>query len=743
MEEEKQSEVQGETKNVEELKNNLAPKSEEQKDGEHKPNKEGLTKKGTMSSNSQFGKNKKKRFANKKKEDSKDTLIEGLRTIFNDNAVLNKKTGMHMLSLLKLKTLFSKSGLFAKSSLTSTDVDLAFLQSAKNKSEMTFENFVQIMIYLAKKINKKTAQKDPKTAISFFIESFLNNYELYSEPDTSKNYFEKPIINSCNNRALELLFEECILGNDVIYLLNSLLPTFTELYKIYFSHEIVDDIEDKHLNDKEQSIKFDKPKLKQFSYQGLFQFCKDFDILNKKLNELNLSIYYNMVNDYPAKKLFEEFVYGPSDNEGVIHYGEDTMSKNNSCITFNKAEGSVSSNAFYGTKGKGKKGKRDKNIGRYYKLSTFIAIFYHFAILSYYKSFQLNFEEKLKDVNIVCVFLQELENTGGFTKLKKQYPQKKIENLSFVPSQKTLAYVESELFEVKKIQAPEFEEKGEFVCKKDAKLPELVDENLLQEYHNLNSESKTDFNLNKLMNLKENLIELLQNNLQGISELYVRYSRIQEKTTFNRMTVSAYLKFLRDIEAIYTPTEQAKMAIADYTKRALSKIHSGGLSASKPKDNKDKKKLKSIKEEGPQMNSSTSKFNKSSSVSKRSLSSNSSVKRMKKRKISESLATSIFNFMTNAKFYENKGETIFPKSHIVGEQTKVAAFDKDRMKDFSQNIPGKMDLFIFIKSFEPLSAKLYPGLTLNEAFQKFMNFKLINNIPRMYSSKSDDNMSVS
>ena len=56
---------------------------------------------------------------------------------------------------------------------------------------------------------------------------------------------------------------------------------------------------------------------------------------------------------------------------------------------------------------------------------------------------------------------------------------------------------------------------------------------------------------------------------------------------------------------------------------------------------------------------------------------------------------------------------------------KTFCFDTKRENYMQKNIPNKMNFILFIKSFEPISEKLYPDLILDDAVFNLLNKKII------------------
>ena len=101
-------------------------------------------------------------------------------------------------------------------------------------------------------------------------------------------------------------------------------------------------------------------------------------------------------------------------------------------------------------------------------------------------------------------------------------------------------------------------------------------------------------------------------------------------------------------------------------------------------------------------------------------------------------AAVIFNSLTNSKNFPIYTESIkmqFDKNSginlSVGDNlSKTRIFDKKLFLENQQNVPGKMDLMLFIKSFELIGTKLYPEETLNTAVVQVLEKKIFPILPK-------------
>ena len=119
----------------------------------------------------------------------------------------------------------------------------------------------------------------------------------------------------------------------------------------------------------------------------------------------------------------------------------------------------------------------------------------------------------------------------------------------------------SQLYDSSAIETTNFKDKGKLLCKTGARVSTIVDRKLIKEFNTMSvvdMNKAKKFELKKFLNLDQDLIHLIEENLEGLSELYLQYSRISDKTTFNRMALSSYIKFLKKADIIMSIPEQLK-----------------------------------------------------------------------------------------------------------------------------------------------------------------------------------------
>ena len=94
----------------------------------------------------------------------------------------------------------------------------------------------------------------------------------------------------------------------------------------------------------------------------------------------------------------------------------------------------------------------------------------------------------------------------------------------------------------------------------------------------------------------------------------------------------------------------------------------------------------------------------------------------------------IYNESTKLQFDNNSGIDV----NIGDSLSKVRIFDKKLFLENQQNVPGKMDFMLFIKSFELIAAKIYPEETLNNAVTLILNKKIFPILPKEHIINSNE-----
>lgn len=634
---------------------------------------------------------------------SKTEIIEKINKIFLNNAQFSSVENDYFISQQKIINILIKSKVIDKGVITISQVDVILKEISKN-AKYNLIDFINFITKLIHRIYKKDFEEHPKEVMNYFLCSFFNNYEDFLLDDISNNYIEKPTVNQCTVKSIETIITT-EMEPETVTLLNSLYYTFKSLYEFYFPNEF--------------NYKIDYEKLQNLSLRDAITFCKDFEIMPYLMNESQFVTYFNFVLKYLGENPNQiNEMYNNEDENANLAL---TSTKNVTTVktTYNKSN--------------------TKEKGRCFKLSMFMTLFYHFSLIVYYKQIQLNFTKKKEtEVNIVVFFLERLENSKGLqTFLNKKGRTNNSSKVTFIPTNQMLKKLNSRLFEKPEIETTSnFNEKGKVMINPNARLSTVVDKKLIKEFNSMSilDAKHKKFDLKKFLNLNPELVQLIQENIEGLSELYLQYSRISDKTTFNRMSLSSYIKFLKKADIIMSIPDQLKHVYLALGNSIMKKQFN--ISQIKKFDVKEKI---SISQNCPTLTDDEKIYQKKISLLVNSR------KNVKEEKISESDASVIFYSLTGAKNFENtqKLKSQFDKNSgskvTFGEFYSTAkSFDISSQLKLQQNVPTKMDFFLFIKSFEVLAAKLYPERTLNDAFFKLYTNKIQPILPEKHIINSDE-----
>jgi hypothetical protein len=228
----------------------------------------------------------------------------------------------------------------------------------------------------------------------------------------------------------------------------------------------------------------------------------------------------------------------------------------------------------------------------------------------------------------------------------------------------------------------------------------------IKEIHKI-QDSYDDIDLSSIFSFdNREVIDILSRHIYSLRELFESYAIIGDKMNSSNITVSGFLKFLRDLNIIEKGgVKKLDMTTIQNTSRSPWK--SGGLSR----------------------NSSALITPRKNNTSINIIKSGGTVS----SKVKETDAEIIFNSlcgirhfdMEKSKHYFNKNKGMIPR---VNDHQFGAKLDNDR-KSLAVNkspIVNRMNFFLFLKSFEQLSHRLYPTEEVDAAVLKFMQQYLEN-----------------
>jgi hypothetical protein len=209
----------------------------------------------------------------------------------------------------------------------------------------------------------------------------------------------------------------------------------------------------------------------------------------------------------------------------------------------------------------------------------------------------------------------------------------------------------------------------------------------------------------------------------------MKYSKINDKLEFNRMSFSSFLQFLKDSNILI-----------DIPKNLRNQFRKMGETLMKKSINVSEIKTYNRKYKGsvPCQNMVLTEAEKFYKLKISQMVNAESRYEDFEEQLSIGEAAVIFNTLTNSKNFPLYTESIkmqFDKNsginlHIGDNLSKTRIFDKKLFLENQQNVPGKMDFMLFIKSFELIATKLYPDETLNVAVVEVLEKKIFPILPK-------------
>lgn len=226
------------------------------------------------------------------------------------------------------------------------------------------------------------------------------------------------------------------------------------------------------------------------------------------------------------------------------------------------------------------------------------------------------------------------------------------------------------------------------------KIENKEEQRLLKDF-NLKKRNRLDNNLRSILSLSNDVIEMIEDKLDLFKEIFLSYAKIGDKLNFNKLSYSAYLKFLKDCNLIHQNTNtnsndlQSSLNSRTFspTRKILPSCSSNSL--------KNSQKIASSY--------------------------------MINGRLIESEAFCIFCTLTGHQNFDNTSKI---KNHFnlnkgyapkIGEITNDVKMARSKLLTTSKsNVPLKMDFNLFIKSFELLGKKIFPGKSLDESVITFI-----------------------
>ena len=701
---------------------------------------------------------------------SKSEKIDMLSKIFLTNSSFNKHTKEYFITRFQIILILKQSNVLNEAIISKTQADIILTKLKPNHNKYKFKDFMNYLVELCKYIFKENYNQNPKKYMNNFVDYILNNYYECFQKKLESNYVEKKIDNNCTMNSLKKIIESDI-EKHALKLLLSIYPQLKKIYICYFSYE--------------NRKKYDPDSLILNSMESFISFGKDFELLPYMINEKNYVTYYNLLlkhqKDYNetindifqnitlknGKKFYDlghcfrlsTFILFLYHFSLLLYYKkfkvQFTMNKTNKpedieIIVFflQKLEQSEGISKYILK-------KQRTNESKFTFIPTNKDIELALKELS---------DEKYGGKTIITTINDYNINSTIYNDEKKELST--IENNNNTINRFNTSYDNNQTLRSKREKTINQENsknayKGEEICKESKNRNELINKQLIKTLNStstnqensqiLRSRKKPNFNktknsdknenedesqqknkkipildLENFLNVNSEVVKMISDKLESLEEIFLKYSKINDKLAFNRMSFSAFLQFLRNANILIGVPEQMREQYRKMGERLTQK----NINVSEIKSFNQKYKGSMPVKNVVLTEAEKDYKNKISQIV------NADNKEFNE-KISIGEASVIFHSLTNSKNFPIYTESIklqFDKNsgidlNVGDNLSKTRIFDKKFFLENQLNVPGKMDFMLFIKSFELIAMKLYPDETLNNAVTLILNNKIFPILP--------------
>ena len=705
---------------------------------------------------------------------SKTEKFEMMNKIFLSNSSFNKHTKEYFITRFQIILILRKSNILNDDIISKNQADIILTKLKPNQNKYSFIDFMNYLNEICKYIFKEKFDKNPKKYISKFIDYILNNYYEYLEEKLQMNYIETEVDNNTTINSIKTIVETDI-EKHALKLLISMYNQLKKIYLCYFKYEI--------------DSKYSKETIMLKSMESFISFGKDFEIMPYLVNEKNFVTYYNILLRH--QKDFTETINDLflsikiEDNKNFQDIG--TCFKMSSFILFlyhfsillyykkfkvqfsmNKLEKPVDIEIILFFL---QKLEHSNGIAKYI-LKKQRTNENKFTFIPTNENIELAFKELSEDkyegrpilstINDYNINITSSISPNGISGINSPI------NNNFILNTNTS--FENNILETKTdinniITFPETtknKHKGEEICKASKNMNELKNKRLIKLLNSTSVNSDNSLTLKSMrkqknksiktintepkeknrklqlnlpsildfenfLNVNSDVVNLISEKLEKLNEIFLKFSKMNDKLEFNRMSFSSFLQFLKKANIL--------IGIPNSMKEKYRKI---GETLMQKSVNVSEIKTYNKKYKGsvPCQNvvlTQAERFYKYK-ISQIVNAKNSDFE----EQISIGEAAVIFNSLTNSKNFPIYTESIklhFDKNNginlnIGDSVSKTFIFDKKLFLENQQNVPGKMDFMLFIKSFELIGAKLYPEESLNKAVTQVLERKIFPILPR-------------
>jgi len=612
---------------------------------------------------------------------NKELISDVCVNIFNNHSLFNNEEKDYFLSYKKLFEILYKINILSPGRTTRTNFyliesEIEILLKKINTlglRKLNSKQFMNFIAVLADRIFNTEFEKNPKRAIEKLIveyfltySNYINNtidkdeddiennqkgnlylfiYKKFNFIGTNKIIEHFPSSGQFYHKHIQKRIKSFTIDDNTIFLINSVYPGLKHIYSTYFYYEM---------------NSFQEPyQVIYGSFNNLTEFCKNFEICPYIITLEKLAVLFDViVNLHPSD------VTNNSENPQLI--------------------------------------ETKKELGKIFTLSKFCLLLIHLGIFAFdkiSKSFDLfscvtkegEINKKLSEgaqishnsstpkselkfgelgnAEKLILFFERLESSEGVIKMKNKINKPWNSKFSLRPTKHTIEKINTNFLKI-------------FVNHNNQM------KNNSAEYNLLNNNSHSKFQTYSSI-----LKEKYENEIETFKEIFDYYTQFGNKLICEYMTISAFLKFLKDANIIVPITRKIVFKEFSSKSRSISPITNRNLSY---------KNLINVKNTSP---------NKSSNYNNTGNSG----------KLSESDASIIFYDLTGVKNEKLKLQVIkgnSPKNDISSTKTIST------LTSYSSNqniLANNMDFEKFLKSFELIASKLYPDKSLEDALIKFLD----------------------
>ena len=708
---------------------------------------------------------------------SKTEKLDMLKKVFLTNSSFNKHTKEYFITRFQIILILKQSNILNENIISKTQADILLTKLKQNQNKYSFIDFMNYLTEICKYIFKEKYDKNPKKYINNFLDYLLNNYYECFQTKLESNYVEKKIDNNCTMNSLKKIIESNI-DKHALKLLFSLYNQLKKLYICYFPYE--------------NSKRVDQDTLILKSMENFILFGKDFEIMPYMIKEKNYVTYYNLLlkhqKDYTETindifqsidlkndKKFQDLGYCFKLSTFILFLYHFSL-----LLYYKKFKVQFSMN----------KESKPEDIEI---IIFFLQKLEHSdGISKYILKRQRTNESKFtfiptnKDIEIALKELSD-DKYGGKT-LITNINEYNITNTIFSDDKKETIIenntnTNNNIFNtftsydnnqtitrgdrtITHKENTKNMHKGEEICKNSKNVNEMINKQLIktlnttstiqENSHILRGKKKPNNNLSKttnvnnvnnvnneeskikneiipildlenFLNVNSDVVRTISDKLEGLAEIYLKFSKINDKLAFNRMSFSAFLKFLKCSNILIGVPENMR----DNYRKMGERLTQKNINVSEIKTYNQKYKG-SIPCQNVVLTDAEKDYK-----SKISQIVNAKNKDFCE-KISIGEASVIFHSLTNSKNFPIYTESVklqFDKNsgfdlNVGDSLSRGKIFDKKLFLENQQNVPGKMDFMLFIKSFELIATKLYPDETLNNAVLLILNKKIFPILPK-------------